>query len=270
MMAIAERPAGTRFLRWLNTVPNNGLIRFSGILNSEMLLLASPKAIGEVLVQRAYDFEKPTGVRSLLRVVLGDGLVVTEGDVHKFQRKHIMPSFSFRSIRALYPIFWSKAAELHDVISAEVGADGKVIEINGWANKVTMDVIGLATMGRNFGTMRHAGDELIRDYETILEPTREKTLYFVVHTIFPRWFIRMWPWRLNQLLANTMKSLNGISLQLVKDKKELVRREEKIEGGEDGDELPKGNVDILSSLIRSNDFNEEMLVDQMLTFLAAG
>ena len=134
----------------------------------------------------------------------------------------------------------------------------QVVEINGWANKVTIDVIGLATMGRNFNTLHHSGDELIKDYEEILEPTKEKILYFLVHIILPRWFIAMWPWRLNKRLRETTNSLRHVCIQLVKDKKALLKQDS------------ENQVDILSLLIKSNDFSDEMLVDQLLTFLAAG
>lgn len=261
MRAIGERPAGARFLRWMEEVPNEGLIRFPGVFNQDLLLLTNPRTLGEVLVHKAYDFEKPLGVRDLLRIILGNGLIVTEGDVHKFQRKHIIPSFRLRHIKELYPIFWSKASELKDRITADLMQKpngDQVVEINGWANKVTIDVIGLATMGRNFNTLHHSGDELIKDYEEILEPTKEKTLYFLVHFIFPRWFIAMWPWKLNKRLRATTSSLRHVCIQLVKDKKALLKQDS------------ENQVDILSLLIKSNDFSDEMLVDQLLTFLAAG
>lgn len=44
----------------------------------------------------------------------------------------------------------------------------------------------------------------------------------------------------------------------MKDKKMLLKQD------------CKNQVDILSLLIKSNDFSDEMLVDQLLTFLAAG
>lgn len=261
MRAIGERPAGARFLRWMEEVPNEGMIRFPGVFNQDLLLLTNPRTLGEVLVHKAHDFEKPSGVRDLLRIILGNGLIVTEGDVHKFQRRHIIPSFRLRHIKELFPIFWSKASELKERIAEDLmqkSNEDQVVEINGWANKVTIDVIGLATMGRNFNTLHHSGDELVRDYEEILEPTTEKALYFLVHIIFPRWFIAMWPWKLNKRLRETTSSLRHVCIQLVKDKKALLKQDN------------ENQVDILSLLIKSNDFSDEMLVDQLLTFLAAG
>jgi len=88
-------------------------------------------------------------------MILGDGLILVEGDEHKFQRKHLAPAFSFRHIKDLYPIFWQKAQDLVGRVTAEIhenlqlhDQDEKVnqgvVEVNHWANKVTMDIIGVA------------------------------------------------------------------------------------------------------------------------------
>ena len=68
----------------------------------------------------------------------------------------------------------------------------------------------------------------------------------------------MWPWKLNKRLRETTSSLRHVCIQLVKEKKELLKQDN------------ENQVDILSLLIKSNDFSDEMLVDQLLTFLAAG
>ena len=76
----------------MENVTNEGIIRFQGMFNQDILLLTNPRALGEMFVHEGYNFEKRPGIRDLLRVILDDGLIVTEGDGHKFQRRHIMPS----------------------------------------------------------------------------------------------------------------------------------------------------------------------------------
>jgi cytochrome P450 len=121
------------------------LIYFRGFGYQDRLLLTNPKSISEVLVQRSYDFEKPGKLRNFLRLVLGDGLIIVEGDEHRFQRKHIMPVFQFRHIKELYPMMWRKAVAMTEVVNAEVRENAEageklkgVVEINHFANKVTM------------------------------------------------------------------------------------------------------------------------------------
>ena len=67
----------------MNTIPNNGLIRYTSILNQERLMITTPQALGEVLTQNSYDYIKPAMVRNGIARVLGVGLILAEGDEHK-------------------------------------------------------------------------------------------------------------------------------------------------------------------------------------------
>ncbi|OCL06974.1 cytochrome P450 [Glonium stellatum] len=254
-----SRPPGNYYLKFITEIPNDGIIHFRTFFHTDRLLLADPRALADVLVHKSYDFEKPLWVRSFLRQFLGDGLLMTEGDEHKFQRKHIMPAFSFRHVKELYPIFWKKAIELTQGIAAEMHENPEhVVEVNHWANKVTMDIIGLAGLGRDIHALKNSDDELIKNYEEILEPTTEKGLYFVLHVLFPQRLLKALPWRINERVQVTTSNLKTICRQFVREKKQRMKTE-----GED-------QIDILSILIKSNDFSDESLVDQLLTFLAAG
>lgn len=62
------------------------------------LLPTNPKTLGEVLVQKNYDFVKPPRFRESLGRLLGVGILLAEGDEHKRQRKALMPAFAFRYV----------------------------------------------------------------------------------------------------------------------------------------------------------------------------
>ncbi|KAF2402949.1 putative P450 monooxygenase [Trichodelitschia bisporula] len=261
--AMFRKPPAKDFLKWVTDIPNDGLIYFRGFLYQDRLLLTNPQTLAEVLVQKSYDFEKPTKLRNFLRRILGDGLIIVEGDEHKFQRKHIMPVFGFRHIKELYPMMWKKAVALTQGVAEEVaeGRDGTkdtVVEVNHWANKVTMDIIGVAGLGRDFGALRNSDDELIQNYEEILEPTLEKVLYFASQIVGPPAIIDRLPLRINKRMKATTGALNRICNELVRDKRKAMEK-----GGDE-------HLDILSVLIKSNNFSDQQLVDQLLTFLAAG
>ena len=68
----------------------------------------------------SYDFEKPSGVRKFLVMILGNGLIISEGSLHKFQRKHLLPAFQVKHIRELYPVFWEKSRQLVEAIAADI------------------------------------------------------------------------------------------------------------------------------------------------------
>lgn len=81
--SISKMPTGMPMRDWFNTVPNDGLIRYLHWFNRERLLIASPKAIAEVLVTKNYDFVKPGLVRAGLGRILGVGILLAEGDEHR-------------------------------------------------------------------------------------------------------------------------------------------------------------------------------------------
>jgi len=83
-------------------VPNDGLIRYTHILNAERVLLTSPKALAEVLVHKNYEFIKPKMFSQGLGRLLGLGILFAEGDEHKRQRKLLSPAFSYRHIKGTF------------------------------------------------------------------------------------------------------------------------------------------------------------------------
>src|SRR5690242_2720768 len=117
-LILFQRPPGQPHLDIIKATPNNGIVRTLGFFHAERLLVASPAAVADVLVNKTYDFEKPTWLRNTLRRFLGDGLVVLEGDVHRHHRKQIMPAFHFRQIKELYPVFCAKSVEFCNVLRA--------------------------------------------------------------------------------------------------------------------------------------------------------
>ncbi|PIA95983.1 Cytochrome P450 3A9 [Cercospora beticola] len=263
-MAEFEHPAGATFLDWMKQIPNDGLIRYRGPLHENTLFVAGPNALQEVLVTRAYEFEKPPKIRDALRPSLGNGLLFLEEDSHKFVRKNLMPLFGFRQIKALYSLFWEKSTKLTQALSQHVAEsaelDGKtsVVDISQWSTKVTLDIIGLAAMGRDFRTLENHDDPLVRAYEELLEPTLERKLLFAAQVFGPGDLVRSLPIPAAVRNKSIRKNLRDTCYQLVYDKRQVIVTE------------PEDQKDILALCIRSNNFSDEQIVDQLLTFLAAG
>ena len=69
--------------RWIDEVPNEGLICYRMVFNQERIFITNARALGEVLVQKNYDFIKPTQLRAGLGRILGVGILLAEGDEHK-------------------------------------------------------------------------------------------------------------------------------------------------------------------------------------------
>ena len=184
---------------WCSTIPNDGIIRYLDMFNTEFLLLVSPAALAEVLVHKAYEFVKPPILVSGLGQILGVGVFLAEGDEHKKQRKNLMPAFAFRHIKELYPIFWSKSGELVQALKqhSETGSHGSdepntSIDVKDWASRATLDVIGLAGLGRDFNAIKDPNNELIRTYKQIFSFSRSGQIRAVLLFLAP-WLVRALP-----------------------------------------------------------------------------
>ncbi|KAL8940190.1 MAG: hypothetical protein Q9216_002941 [Gyalolechia sp. 2 TL-2023] len=267
--AIRTEPTGLPQQRWLNEVPNDGLIRYLNIFNEERLLITSSKALMEVLTTKNYDFIKPSLVRNGLGRILGDGILLAEGDEHKTQRKHLMPAFAFRHIKDLYPIFWAKSSDMVRAITNVVSPEGgntrelskaPAVEIGNWSSRSTLDIVGSAGMGHDFGAIDNPMDELNVTYRKIVgSPSRQANMLGLLSLFLPMWFVRNIPVARNHEIPAAAQTIRKVCRQLIEEKKRKLNSKDEESG-----------LDIISVALGSGGFTEENLVDQMMTFLAAG
>lgn len=264
------KPAGSTFRRWVDTVPNSGLIHFRGLLQGfPRLLLTTPEALQEVLIAHAYDYQKPKPGRIFLSRTIGQGLIVVEGHEHKVQRKSVAPAFSGKQIKDLVPLFWAKSKEFVNVIGDQLGVPAGlnqtagrtgVVDLTEWTSRVTLDIIGQACVGRDFSSLYNQDDEFVQQYEKILGKAPGNVfVYAALSVLIPMRIGRWMPFftRFRQA-SDGRYHLRPLCRKLI----EIKRRDMEAESAK--------HVDILSVLIRSGQFTDDGLVDQLLTFLAAG
>ncbi|KAL4804484.1 cytochrome P450 [Aspergillus unguis] len=255
-------------LEWVKTVPNDGLLRYYVIGNMERVLLTTPKALSELLVQGAYEFPKPVVVRRALERVTGQhGILLVEGLEHKRHRKNLMPAFSYRHIKDLYPTFWAKSVEMVNSIEKDLqtreNTKDNIVMVRPWASRATLDIIGLAGMNRDFGSLADPKNELAAQYHRILEepPLWLKLLFAagIVMGFAP--LVRALPVKRNTDIDEGAKYVRRVAQQLISEKRELIKH---------NPEESESAKDILSVALNSGTFTDVELIDQMMTFLAAG
>lgn len=242
-------------------MPNDGVLYYRALFNQSRVLITNPKALGEVLVQRNYEFVKPERLRSGLGRLLGIGILIAEGDEHKRQRKLLMPAFSFRHIKDLYPIFWSKAREMTNQISSAIKSDptsSNVIEIREWASRATLDIIGLAGVGQDFDSLSNPSNELNETYKSIFAGNRGSQIIVVLLGMLPHWLAVALPLKQNDEIGKAIKTIKSVARDSIASKRELMLKGE------------LKQLDILSVAMESGGFTDEDLVNQLMTFLAAG
>ncbi len=234
-----------------------------GPFHREYLIVSSPQALGEILVTKAYDFEKPQFIRDFFGPFLGLGLVLAEGHDHKVQRRNLMPAFAFRHIKDLYPLFWRKSCDVVQAMTKECDADGYAdFEVDHWAGRVSLDIIGAAGMGRDFGATHNENDEIVKTYMIIATPTMQDRILLSLTEFFTA-FVPM-----SILLHSPMPRIMEAKAAATKIRnvcKDLIRvKKQKLADGKLDD------VDILSIALRSGIFGEEELINHLMTFLGAG
>ncbi|KAG7292359.1 hypothetical protein NEMBOFW57_002394 [Staphylotrichum longicolle] len=255
-------------MEWINSIPNNGLIRYLGPFNQERVMLTSPKALSEVLVLKNYDFIKPAAIRYSLGRILGVGILLAEGDEHKMQRKNLLPAFAFRHIKDLYSVFWAKSRDGVEAMKEQILKDAAqgpdpekrtaVFEAGNWASRITLDIIGVAGLGRDFDAIRNPDNQLTEAYARIFKPSRQaRILQLLGMFLHPR-LVALIPVKRNEDLGASARMIRAECAKMIQEKKLKLANKE------------LNDVDILSVAMESGGFSDENLVDQLMTFLAAG
>lgn len=91
--AVRKRRLCEPYRDWFESIPNDGIIRYKFLFNTERLLPTSPDTLREVLLTKAYDYVKPFQLRQALSKIIGRGIILQEHDEHRYLRKHSMSGF---------------------------------------------------------------------------------------------------------------------------------------------------------------------------------
>ncbi len=129
----------------MKVTPNDGLIRTHSIDTATNLIATSPQAMADILNNSNSDFQIPANIRYILSRFLGWGLLASEGDQHKMQRRAVAPAFQLKNIKALYPLMWDKTMLLLALLEEDIKRnpasgtldEGKVacpgfVDLSGW------------------------------------------------------------------------------------------------------------------------------------------
>ncbi|THU99061.1 hypothetical protein K435DRAFT_856029 [Dendrothele bispora CBS 962.96] len=91
-----------------------------------------------------------------MNAVIGDGLLVIEGEKHKLQRKVMNPAFGPAQIREFMDIFLEKSFQVRDIWTDQIDKSDRTdseIDVLSWFVKATMDIIGVAGFNQQLNTL---------------------------------------------------------------------------------------------------------------------
>lgn len=176
-----------------------------------------------------------------------------------------MPAFAYRHIKDLYPVFWAKGMEMVNLIQQDLeqrkSTDDNTVQIRNWASRATLDIIGVAGMDHDFDSLHDPFNALSTSYNKIfVSPNLVTKILIVLGMLLGDVnFFQKLPTKTNKDVNKGGKVVRDVARQMIRQKKAKM---------EDPD--AKTGVDIISVAMQSGTFDEEHLVDQVMTFLGAG
>ncbi|KAK4685639.1 hypothetical protein P7C73_g4507, partial [Tremellales sp. Uapishka_1] len=218
--------------------------------------------------------------------ILGNGVIIAEGEDHRRQRKVLNPSFSAAAVRDMTTIFYDKANELVGVLngileepaeepaSPDTEAGGRKIDILRYLGQTTLDIIGIAGFGYDFQALSTPNNELAGAYRDMFQATQTLNLMAILRAIVP--LFSYIPTKETRTIANSSRVTRRIGRQLIDDKKKAILASNVGGNVEKAQDFGK---DLLSILIRANmasdlkadqKLSDEEVLAQITTFMLAG
>ncbi|THU90836.1 cytochrome P450 [Dendrothele bispora CBS 962.96] len=243
--------------------------RLNGLMKTNILVTQDPKAVHHILRYSEEVYHKPDATRATIGQLIGNGVLVVEGEEHKMQRKVMNPAFGPVQVRALTEIFVDKSLELRDYWMREIQKSSKrEVIVGAGLSKMALDVIGRAGFNYDFQALSEGtNSELSRTF-AVLFGTFKRTIFDIVR-IQLAGFLKL-PG--NPVVRDARSQMERIGNELLRDAKKAAQSSKKQDG------MGKSR-DLLSLLVKSNlDTNlpehqrmsDEDVAAQIPTFFIAG
>jgi cytochrome P450 len=137
-------------LRWLGLAPRfdvmatleKGPLCYTRLLGKRIYFVNDAEYVKRILLDNLANYPKSITYRNNLRPFLGDGLLISEGDFWKRQRRLAQPAFHLRRLKALAGAMAERAAAM-----AAGWRHGEVIDVMAAMNAVTMEIVATTLFG---------------------------------------------------------------------------------------------------------------------------
>lgn len=224
-----------RFVR--RTVAKHGPIVSFTIPRHDGILLADPDAIGHVLRDNSANYRKGDFQRQELEGLLGNGLLISEGDEWKAARKAIQPAFKPGQIADYAPTM----VDCTDQYIAD-WHDGNTVDLVTATSEITLTVLGEVLFDTDF-----------RDATAVRDAARAVSNRFTPNTTVPVHVPDWVPLPRNLRYRRAVERLDEFVEDLLADRRGAQSNES----------------DLLSVLL-SADMDDREIRDHLVTFLLAG
>ncbi|HWA73521.1 MAG TPA: cytochrome P450 [Polyangiaceae bacterium] len=209
---------------------------------SKVLLILDPPVIETLLVGEASKLVKDEFTRHLSHIV-GQGLLTSEGELWKRQRKLLAPSFQPRQIAGFAEVMVERTLAMLAQFE-----EGQERDVHAEMMHLTLDVVVRTLFGSEIvraNEVEHSLESIMADYRSLMMSWR---------AAFPPWF----PFPARVRFKSKRKALRAIINELIVERRKA----------------PPGS-DLLSTLIAARDdegrgMSDEQLLDEAMTVFLAG
>ncbi|MFB6079627.1 MAG: cytochrome P450 [Haloferacaceae archaeon] len=214
----------------------------------ETYMITDPADVERVLVGEASRYANPGFQDAALGELLGDGLLLSEGESWREQRRRAAPSFDVRRLSGL-------AGRMVGAAEAALAdwTPGEVRDVQVEMTEVTLEIICDAMLGIDLDDGRR---ETIREN---LEPLGARFEPDPFRFLVPDWL----PTREHRDYRRALDALEGVIERIVAERR-----------GTEGDPATdEGPMDLLSVLLRARgrgEQDDEAIRDEVMTILLAG
>lgn len=212
------------------------------------VLLTDPELSGKILVGTEKNNTKSLGYRRL-QVVLGQGLVTSDGDLWKQQRKLANPSFTAARLQSFVQPILNEADQLVDELHQQVRKD-PIVDISKRMMHTTFSII----MRILFSYDAHAKTEIVRRSMSIIQE-------FANYLFYSAYPLPLWvPTAQHRLVRKALADLDAIVYEMI------AEHEAK----------PELYDDLLSAYLQAFDpeaqyrMTKKLLRDELVTLMLAG
>ncbi|KAG1742259.1 cytochrome P450 [Suillus paluster] len=240
------------------------------VLGQTRIVLCDPKAVAHCFARDAWTYvQTPLGLM-LVEILVGRGLLWSQGGSHRRQRKALTPAFSNAAVRKLASVFYDSAYKAKGAwdITIDLSKDGNaVIEVQKWMNHISLDTIGIAGFSHDFGSLDGKHASVTEVFDTFVNNSRASAVNqfaILLAQAFPV-ILKMMPTKRTNLAKKLGATMGEISNKL------LIRsRREKDASMKDAEEKS-----VIGQLIKAEGqdslhLSKEEVVAQMKVLLVAG
>jgi len=220
----------------------------------ETYMITNPRDIERVLVSDDARYRKPDFQDAAFDGLLGDGLLMSEGELWHTQRQLAQPAFAPDRIGGLAAPIWAHADAM-----VEGWDDGTVIDAQLSMARVTVQIIVEAMFGTTLD------DTQVTTIQENLEPLGQRFEPDPLRFLLPDWA----PTPENREYNRSLATLEELLGEIVSGRRGTVR-DPSIDAAGTADELPMDLVSILLRAAERGEQSDEQLRDELMTMLLAG